>query len=52
MLIKDPELRPSIKELLQVEIIRKTIITFVKQFEGKVFSEVRDSLLEKDSSFK
>ena len=52
MLIKDPEQRPSIKQLIQIEIIRDAIISLVKEFEGKQFSELRDSLVEKDSSFK
>jgi hypothetical protein len=52
MLIKDPEKRPSIEQLIQVEIIRNAIISLVKEFQGNLFSELRDSLVEKDPSFK
>lgn len=51
MLIKDPEERPSIKELIQVKIIRDSIISFVREFEGEQFFQLRASLLENDSSF-
>ena len=51
MLIKDPEKRPSIEQLIQVEIIRNAIISLVKEFQGNLFSELRDSLVEKLSSF-
>jgi hypothetical protein len=51
MLIKDPEQRPSIQQLIKVKIIRDAIISLVKEFEGNEFLELRASLVEKDSSF-
>ena len=51
MLIKDPEKRPSIQQLIQVKIIRDAAISFVKEFEGNEYLELRASLVEKDSSF-
>jgi serine/threonine protein kinase len=51
MLIKDPEQRPSIQQLIKVKFIRDEIISFVKEFEGNEFLELRASLVEKDSSF-
>ena len=50
-LTKDPEQRPSIQQLIQVKIIRDAIISFVKEFEGNDYLELRASLVEKDSSF-
>ena len=52
MLIKDPNERPSIKQLIQVQIIWNAIISFDKGFEGKLFFQPRGSLVKKDSSFK
>jgi NIMA (never in mitosis gene a)-related kinase len=51
MLIKDPEKRPSIQQMIKVKIIRDAVISFVKEFEGNEYLELRASLVEKDSSF-
>ena len=51
MLIKDPEKRPSIQQMIKVKIIRDAFISFVKEFEGNEYLELRASLVEKDSSF-
>ena len=45
LLTKDPEQRPSIQELAKVTIIRNAIDTLLKEFEGKIFFELRNSLI-------
>jgi serine/threonine protein kinase len=45
LLTKDPEQRPSIQELTKVPIIRDAINTLLKQFEGRIFYELRNSLI-------
>jgi serine/threonine protein kinase len=44
LLTKDPEQRPSIQELIKVPIIRDAIDALIKEFEGKIFFELRNSL--------
>ena len=44
LLTKDPEQRPSIQELTKVPIIRNALDTLIKEFEGKIFFELRNSL--------
>jgi serine/threonine protein kinase len=44
LLTKDPEQRPSIQELIKVPIIRDALDTLLKEFEGKIFYELRNSL--------
>jgi hypothetical protein len=39
MLIKDPEKRPSIEQIIQVKIIKNAITLFDKEFEDKIISE-------------
>jgi serine/threonine protein kinase len=45
LLTKDPEQRPSIQELTKVPVIRNAIDNLLKEFEGKIFFELRNSLL-------
>jgi serine/threonine protein kinase len=45
MLTKDPEQRPSILELIRLPIIWDAVHTLIEEFEGKIFYELRDSLL-------
>jgi serine/threonine protein kinase len=45
LLIKDPEIRLSIHELAKVPIIQSTLDTILKEFEGKIFFELRNSLI-------
>jgi serine/threonine protein kinase len=44
LLSKDPELRPSIQELTQVPIIHDALEILLKEFEGKIFFELKNSL--------
>ena len=50
MLIKDPGQRPSIEKLITVPIIRKAIISLVIESESELFFELRNILIEKDST--
>jgi serine/threonine protein kinase len=45
LLTKDPEQRPSIQELAKLPIILNAIDTLLKEFEGKIFFELRNSLI-------
>ena len=45
LLTKDPEKRPSIQELTKVPIIQNAIDILIKEFEGKIFFESRNSLI-------
>ena len=45
LLTKDPQKRPSIQELAKVPIIMSAIDTLLKEFEGKVFFELKNSLI-------
>jgi serine/threonine protein kinase len=45
LLTKDPEHRPSIHELTKVPIIRDALDSLIKEFEGKIFFDVRNSLI-------
>jgi serine/threonine protein kinase len=45
LLTKDPQQRPSIQELVIIPIIRSAIDTLLKEFEGKVFFELKNSLI-------
>ena len=45
LLTKDPEQRPSIHELTKVPVIRNALDNLLKEFEGKMFFELRNSLL-------
>ena len=44
LLTKDPGQRPSIQELIKVPVIRDALGTLLKEFEGKIFFELRNSL--------
>jgi hypothetical protein len=37
--------------LIQVPIIRKAVVALIKEFKGSMYSGLRNSLIEKDSSF-
>jgi NIMA (never in mitosis gene a)-related kinase 1/4/5 len=45
LLTKDPEKRPSIHELTKCPIIRDALEILIKEFEGKIFFELRNSLI-------
>jgi serine/threonine protein kinase len=45
LLTKDPEQRPSIQELVIIPIIRSAIDNLLKEFEGKLLFELRNSLI-------
>jgi serine/threonine protein kinase len=45
LLTKDPQKRPSIQELARLPIIRSAIDTLLKEFEGKIFFELKNSLI-------
>ena len=45
LLTKDPEQRPSIQELTKVPIIQNALDNLLKEFEGKILIELRNSLL-------
>ena len=45
LLTKDPEQRSSIQELTKVPIIRDALDALLKEFEGKIFFELRNSLV-------
>ena len=44
LLTKDPAHRPSIQQLVRLPIIRSAIDTLLKEFEGKIFYELKNSL--------
>jgi serine/threonine protein kinase len=44
LLTKDPEQRPSIQELTNVPVIRNAFDGLLKEFEGKILFELRNSL--------
>ena len=44
-LTKDPEQRPSIQDLVIIPIIRSAIDNLLKEFEGKLLFELRNSLI-------
>jgi serine/threonine protein kinase len=44
LLAKDPEQRPSIQELTKVPIIRNALDDLLKEFDGKILFELRNSL--------
>ena len=44
LLTKDPEQRPSIQELTNLPIITDALNKLLKDFEGKVFFELTNSL--------
>jgi len=46
LLTKDPEQRPSIQELTKVPIIKNALDLLIKEFEGKLFFELRSSLFK------
>jgi serine/threonine protein kinase len=46
LLTKDPEQRPSIQELTEVPIIKNALDMLIKEFEGKIFFELRSSLIK------
>jgi serine/threonine protein kinase len=48
LLTKDPEQRPSIQELTIVQVIRNALDNLLKEFDGKIHSELRNSLLLKE----
>ena len=52
LLTKAPEDRPSIKQLIQIPIIRNAVILLLREFEGKTFFELIAALCDKDPSFK
>ena len=45
VLTKDPEHRPSIQELTKVPVIRNALDNLLKEFEGKILFDLRNSLL-------
>jgi NIMA (never in mitosis gene a)-related kinase len=45
LLTKDPEKRPSIQELTKVPIVRSALNNLLKEFKGKIFVELRNSLI-------
>jgi serine/threonine protein kinase len=45
LLTKDPEHRPSINELTKFPIIQNALEILIKEFEGKIFFELRNSLI-------
>jgi serine/threonine protein kinase len=45
LLTKDPEKRPSIQELTEVPIIQNALDLLINEFEGKIFFELRNSLI-------
>jgi serine/threonine protein kinase len=45
LLTKDPEQRPSIHELTRVPMIADALDKLLKEFEGKIFIELKSSLL-------
>jgi serine/threonine protein kinase len=52
LLTKDPEQRPSIQELTKVPIIMDALEILIKEFEGKILFELRNSLILKDKAVK
>ena len=46
MLTKDPEQRPTIQELKNVPIIKNAVDLLINEFEGKIFYELRSSLIK------
>jgi serine/threonine protein kinase len=45
LLTKDPEQRLSIQELTKVPVIQNALENLLKEFEGKILIELRNSLL-------
>jgi serine/threonine protein kinase len=45
LLTKDPEKRPSIQELTKVPVIRNALDNLLKEFEGKILIELRNSVI-------
>ena len=45
LLTKDPQQRPSIQELVIIPNIRSAIDNLLKEFEGKVLFELKNSLI-------
>jgi hypothetical protein len=52
LLIKDPEQRPSIQDLINTPIIRRAVISLIKGFEGDILYELIFYLTENDPKFK
>ena len=52
MLIKDPEQRISIEELIEVPIIQSAIDALLREFDGETLAELRKFLGDKDPSLK
>jgi len=48
LLTKDPAQRPSISELTKVPIIADALDKLLKEFEGKIFVELRNSLFKNE----
>ena len=48
LLTKDPAQRPSISELTKVPIIADALDKLLKEFEGKIFIELRNSLFKNE----
>ena len=44
LLTKDPEQRPSIQEITKVPVIRNALENLLKEFDGKIFLELRNFL--------
>jgi hypothetical protein len=51
LLIKDPRHRPAIQEVILVPIIRDAVVALVKEFEGSVYFELRNTLIDHEASF-
>ena len=45
LLTKNPEQRPSIQELIKLPIIRDALDNLLKEFEGKIYFELKKSLI-------
>lgn len=52
LLTKDPEQWPSIQELVKVQIIQNAIHTLPTEYGGKLFFELRKSMIYKDIAVK
>ena len=52
LLIKDPEQWPSIQELVKVPIIQNAVHTLPTEYGGKLFSELRKSIIYKEIAVK
>ena len=49
LLTKDPKQRPSIQELTKFPVIRNALEDLLKEFEGKILFELRNSLHSKET---